>query len=49
LKYGGKLMQCLEEISSKSMYGERRMGRDGYMERYGMRKPYDDDEFVRYY
>jgi hypothetical protein len=25
------------------------MGRDGYMERYGMRKPYDDDEFVRYY
>ena len=51
LKYGGKLMQCLEEISSKSTYGERRMDkyRDGYMERYGMRKHYDDDEFVRYY
>lgn len=54
LKYGGKLMQCLEEISSKSNYSERsnRMDkyRDGYMERYGMRKHYgDDDEFVRYY
>lgn len=52
LKYGGKLMQCLEEISSKSTYSEKRMDkyRDGYMERYGMRKHYgDDDEFVRYY
>lgn len=52
LKYGGKLMQCLEEISSKSTYNEKRMDkyRDGYMERYGMRKHYgDDDEFVRYY
>ena len=53
LKYGGKLMQCLEELSSKSSYGERseRMDkyRDGYMERYGMRKHRDDEEFVRYY
>jgi len=46
-------MQCLEELSSKSSYGERseRMDkyRDGYMERYGMRKHRDDEEFVRYY
>jgi hypothetical protein len=45
-------MQCLEEISSKSTYSEKRMDkyRDEYMERYGMRKHYgDDDEFVRYY
>jgi hypothetical protein len=44
-------MQCLEEISYKHGYSERRMDkyRDGYMERYGMRKHYDDDEFVRYY
>jgi hypothetical protein len=49
-------MQCLEELTSKSDYSER-SGRkymdkykDGYMERYGMRKHYgDDDEFVRYY
>lgn len=56
LKYGGKLMQCLEELTSKSDYSERSgrkymdKYRDGYMERYGMRKHYDDDdEFVRYY
>ena len=51
LHYGGKLMQCLEDISSKHEYAERSgrkhvsKYRDGYMERYG----HDGDEFVRYY
>ena len=51
LRYGGKLMQCLEDISSKHGYAERGgrkymdKYRDGYMERYG----HDGDEFVRYY
>ena len=54
LKYGGKLMQCLEELTSKSDYSERSGHRymDKYrdMERYGQKKHYgDDDEFVRYY
>lgn len=54
LKYGGKLMQCLEELTSKSDYSERsgRRYMDKYrdMERYGQKKHYgDDDEFVRYY
>lgn len=57
LKYGGKLMQCLEEITSESGYAERsrrgymeRHG-NGYMERYGQRnfRRGDDDEFLRYY
>lgn len=53
LKYGGKLMQCLEELTSKSDYRERSSRkymdkyRDDYRERY--RKPYDEEEFVRYY
>lgn len=38
LKYGGKLMQCIEELEDED-YGER------YEERYGERyDDYDDDE-----
>ena len=53
LKYGGKLMQCLEELTSKSDYMERSGHK--YMDKYkdersGRKKYYDDDdEFVRYY
>ena len=53
LRYGGKLMQCLEEMMAKPEYSER----SGYKyidkyrdERSGHRKAYDEeDEFVRYY
>lgn len=55
LKYGGKLMQCLEEISDKSGYGERygnRGGRGG-MRDWG-RNDYstwdrEEKEYPRYY
>lgn len=58
LKYGGKLMQCLEDITSRHGYSERGHGDgymerygNGYMERYGQRRyrKGDDDEFLRYY
>ena len=53
LKYGGKLMQCLEELTEKHGYAERSgrkymdKYRDDHKERYGRYR--DDDEFVRYY
>lgn len=45
LKYGGKLMQCLEEMSSKSHYMER----SSYNEPPRKRKKYDDEDYLRYY
>jgi hypothetical protein len=53
LKYGGKLMQCLEELTEKHGYAERSSRKymdkykDDYRERYGRHR--DDDDFVRYY
>lgn len=53
LKYGGKLMQCLEEMSSKYKYEERSSHKhDKYKDRERFsKKRYDDDdeEFIRYY
>ena len=53
LMYGGKLMQCLEELNSKHEYMERSGRVDKYrdMERRGQKRRHyeDDDEFVRYY
>jgi hypothetical protein len=53
LKYGGKLMQCLEELNSKHEYMERSGRGDKYrdIERRGQKRRHyeDDDEFVRYY
>ena len=53
LKYGGKLMQCIESLNEEEdeSMGERydeRMGRGRYGERYGERDDYDmedDEEF----
>lgn len=54
LKYGGKLMQCLEELSSESKYRERygRRHSDKYKDEYSKErydKHREDDEFLRYY
>ena len=47
LKYGGKLMQCIEEMETKSKYNEysgherpKRRERDSW---------YDDERYNRYY
>lgn len=53
LKYGGKLMQCLEELSEESSMGERvgrygsRYGNRGgdYGNRMGYREDWEDEDF----
>ena len=46
LRYGGKLMQCLEDLESKSKYNEYR----GVDYRHGDRERMDEDRYrPRYY
>lgn len=45
MKYGKKLMECIEEIDSRGSYSERYGSR-----KYGMRRShYEDEEYSRYY
>lgn len=46
MKYGKKLMECIEEIDSRGSYSER----SRYGNRYGSRMSrYEDEEYPRYY
>jgi hypothetical protein len=53
MKYGKKMMECLEEMSEKGSYSDRYRG--SYSDRYGNRygsekhKPERDEEYGRYY
>lgn len=50
MKYGKKLMECIEEIDSKGDYSERYDRK--YGNRYGSDKKmsrYDEEEYGRYY
>lgn len=54
MKYGKKLMECVEEIGSKEgSYSERygMRSRYGSGDRYGMRHPgrYEEEDYPRYY
>lgn len=46
VKYGKKMLECLEELEDKGQYSERYR-----MRKYDNRHPgrYDDDEYQRYY
>lgn len=52
MKYGKKLMECIEELDSKEGFSER-YGRGGrYGNRYGSDRKmsrYNEDEYFRYY
>lgn len=51
MKYGKKLMECVEEMGSKEgSYSERygMRGRYGSGDKYGMRR-YGEEEYPRYY
>lgn len=54
MKYGKKMMECLEDMSEKGSYSERygnRYGNRYGSDRYGMRHPgkYEEEDYPRYY
>ena len=50
LKYGGKMMHCLEEMQDESEYAERSSRKYDEKHKEKRKKHYDEDEeFMRYY
>lgn len=52
MKYGKKLMECLDEIGSKGDYSERYGNRGRYGMRYGSdhkMNRFEEEEYPRYY
>ncbi len=52
MKYGKKLMECLDEIDSKGDYSERYGNRGRYGMRYGSDRKmnkFEEEEYPRYY
>lgn len=52
MKYGKKLMECLDEIDSKGGYSERYGNRGRYGMRYGSDRKmnrFEEEDYSRYY
>lgn len=52
MKYGKKLMECLDEIDSKDGYSERQGNRGRYGIRYGGDRKmnrFEEEDYQRYY